>query len=1293
MTFLSLYNIINNLNNKKMKCKKEHVFHQEKIKNKSNIIESKATRNIAYSVDSNTGKKHYIIYHLYFLTIIIISLISEISTLDSIVEQSISTLNKKKDSSSAYYLSYSLQNSDIYKQTFNNSTSQKILNYTYEGNSDIFTYSNDSISSYDDIYLSLGKESNQIMLNKINFAYENRNGKQLDNLLTESDVLNIFVDISSQIRPSDFYSFGIINNNNTNGKVGGCTYSNFGFSYNKFVYSQREIKDLINYGQVSIVVFEDKAGLYTLIYQQDSIIVYSLDEYIKKVKEAIPDAPNLGINSTEFNFERLFLTGDPNLFNSANTYFSTKDSKKNNLIAQTNTALVIYNITVSSELSSIIYLQYSSSVYDFTKYIDITSTINQIDVYSNYLIICSSANIIFLEKVIDINNQASSWKLHQEFELSCVDIKIYSDTMYTVIKERGLFIFNLLNMEFINPYNNYLQLSPVLTHSRIIKIELLNKLNTKDSSSNNEEIDSEITTNNQVMLGILIQNEPSNRQNEFFIELDLREELYPKIFRIFTYENKISANYFSTDISLISYIYDRNSNSLIIIPRGVNTYAQSLSYIIDLPFDYQKSAYWEISLLYNYDFTTTLLLNGQDSILFLTEFIQRDSNLKCQFYNKGEYYLSLVKYYDCSKYISVLGRVRNDYCSYKLENKYIVNFGSEYRFWWYVLGGIGLLIVGVVVFIIIYKYNCFIRKKQESKIKPRKFYNDPKYLGIDVNEINVWDNDVNNDGGNNFKIVDNENGNNLIENKISNNNVNSAVNFNLSDFHNLDNNINHINKLNNNVINNTFFIKNNSNIDNNNFNKLYNNRETELNIISKRDDIDSDFLNNNLYQDVKIKNTHNKRELNDSRNNLNEESNIETKNAFIPNAILSRNRNRFFKSNKNDNMIAHTNDKTNETKLFNNEKKLETLNNNELCSCDFNLPDEENDINIKNSEDNDNKFYNHQYHEEEVNNDIMEMKNKDTSKNIIEESKIASSNPLILLNNSKNNQSNAKYSLKIFPIQKEDDINTKINLNNQNNLIFRNSNNKNVNNALDIDNNPQYYYFKEKSNVNENEGPLKNNDNVINQEYEANNLNNDNGGYYNTHSEIDKQHSVIQPGGKDEAHSLLKQTPYVDNSIKRSKNELMKGFEINNSDTIEENNNYLKQQFNEFRNKDKINTEANENLEDKYENSEIDDEHKSKHSIQENEDNICNIGNNSEIGIKEIAIYNNYDNKDKNDIGYNDKVISKTNKLPPLKNKNFNNNKDITINEKIQKANGSASLDKEKGIEESVIVDDVDYLY
>lgn len=639
------------------------------------------------------------------------------------------------------------------------------------------------------INFELPSEDSQIIMSKtyifkidnpdIFNEYDNFNQREIikSNLNDRNLAINadgvIDYKIDSNINPNFYYNYNsdMINlslNKISNDPFFDCTFSNDGMIFEFLTYNVSIIK-IDNFGAISFAIFNDSKGIYIVLSQEQKLVVMKLDTYIENIMKNIPNSQLSLLEIDELNFINIFVVGNSINFRNNQNMVNFQRNINNFLIGLTDSSIQIYKLINSNELSSIIYIRFYAAINNLKDYVVSIDNITKLEMNENYIFICQPYLITILEKS---RFSMTQWTLVKKLNYNCIDIQLHNEILYIAIQSRGLFTFDIKTLNFFNDFISNETFKPIYSHPRITKLDLIS------NSSNND------------YLGIMIRNEPETNENEFFLELELFNPRIPTINRVFLSKDRIVTYNISSDYQMKSFLYDRLNKRYITLSRGTKQTNYPLTYTVRDNIDISQGSnnLWDISVIYNNDYEPSLLSNGSGkTVINFLHYKFSKSKLDCKLLYKGDYCLTYVTNYDCSFYDSKSLKMTNQICKSVFSSIYSVDKGKNLKPLWIILGIIGLIIFVIILFVIIYKYNCFIyNRKNPNPLKNDKtpYYNDPKNLGIDVNEIDLFNDLRNNDNflyNSNF-LLNNNSGNQSNYYNIVTKNDNYALNSNNQNF-------------------------------------------------------------------------------------------------------------------------------------------------------------------------------------------------------------------------------------------------------------------------------------------------------------------------------------------------------------------------------------------------------------------------------------------------------------------------------------------------------------------------------
>lgn len=366
-------------------------------------------------------------------------------------------------------------------------------------------------------------------------------------------------------------------------------------------------------------------------------------------------------------------------------------------------------------------------------------TITKYGTYKDTIIISTlEKGLVFINK----NSQSGKWEpeffdsvtfKNEKHKLKIRDMSINKNTIYIICEQYGMKIFDLKEKIFTQFEFN---------HPHLLKFDS----NFRDNMPS-------------PFYGLLIDN--SNQEvNEFFIELKLKDynEYAPQINRIFISGNKSAKSPYympqQNKNGLVSYtnqmnlgvIFDKLNQRILLIDRGVPSFAKSYTYKIDL----QNINFFEdinqkeildkyisnLNSIYNNssfndlingnlnnlnpeifvfstkmdEFKPAILLNYSNNLTILfTEIKNSNVTFTCQFNDDGNFKMNFVYNSVCRKDYSWNSFDSYGFCPIFLTVPLQVQGGINLAMW-IIIGVIGLALFMLVVFIIC----CFKGKKGQN---------------------------------------------------------------------------------------------------------------------------------------------------------------------------------------------------------------------------------------------------------------------------------------------------------------------------------------------------------------------------------------------------------------------------------------------------------------------------------------------------------------------------------------------------------------------------------------------------
>lgn len=557
-----------------------------------------------------------------------------------------------------------------------------------------------------------------------------------NNFIKDNNLLNI-----------NKYNLTKFDNNKYYNKQGNCVFANNGVKTDKMMFELNSIS-LANYNNINLIIIKDVPGINVMFIKESKVIHIPLDNYIKKVNLNLPGSPGLGFDSTLYNFNKLLV------------FKSIINNKLVSiLLAQSNNFIVLWKLNNSEENNSIVYIDYFTSIS--SKFYFSSNKIENLGICNNYLFICTSDTGLFILEYFN-----NGWKLIKTYNEICINIITNKRVVYVAIKDKGLFIYDTMNLSFYNPNKSNTKNNDFIYYSvfnasyiKQMDIMLYNSLNYDTSL---------LKSRSKYYVSILYNYENTHNNNsnddmnknlkkhnkDFYMEIDVTNEYLPKLLRVFVVKNK-SSNFNSFILSnndkIKNYIYfiDTISYNLYISSM------YSLKLENELIFSYKYDSIFH-SMIYDKKIRSFSLLSEEDNryivlssnnnIILLSNITISNSVLKCNFFTSGEYsFLSIINY-DCSDYLSDTNSNIYSYCSSLTNISVNISISKKMLPLWIALSIILGLTIILTILIFIYKYSHYISKFKLSNNKIQvsksqvKLYNNPKFLGIELDDIKIENN-------------------------------------------------------------------------------------------------------------------------------------------------------------------------------------------------------------------------------------------------------------------------------------------------------------------------------------------------------------------------------------------------------------------------------------------------------------------------------------------------------------------------------------------------------------------------
>lgn len=280
---------------------------------------------------------------------------------------------------------------------------------------------------------------------------------------------------------------------------------------------------------------------------------------------------------------------------------------------------------------------------------------------------------------------------------------------------------------------------------------------------------------NTKYLGITMKT--TDQINDFFLELNVDDELYPEINKIFLSSELNTAKHYMVLDLFLGLFYDPSKNSLLIIRRGMlnNIPFQTYKYDLSKYFSISENSDIVVTSLYNpsTELNEFFIVDNTNSIThIISDFDYGTDRMYCKFDDIGSYNVTLEKYSEaCSDSLSY--NYAYSYCDFiiYLNFQAIGEDLTSFALMGVVLGSLGGLIFLIFLFFFIVKTECcrdfsMFTGKKKPKARPTReelyvdnYLTKKKDLKKRMNVPNDTEENIvsGNDLRNNFQLNNNSN--------------------------------------------------------------------------------------------------------------------------------------------------------------------------------------------------------------------------------------------------------------------------------------------------------------------------------------------------------------------------------------------------------------------------------------------------------------------------------------------------------------------------------------------------------
>lgn len=469
--------------------------------------------------------------------------------------------------------------------------------------------------------------------------------------------------ISTTVVPSNYFNTSSYNSGASeqglrNASIG-CLYTNPGPSYIQTELASVGIDNLVNLWYWNMGLTSGETGIRLVqIQNANSNPTYSSVEHFL----AQHNSNNQYTSISNIQFTKLFLDVDV-----------TDYTKGTFMVAalSTDSRLFVYNITDKN---------YSDlPISEFGVFVLDTAAEMSEFVYEDGKIVVSTKNmgmIIYTKKTDGTWDTTSitSYTPDPSVNLQIIDMVSLNNLVYIIIENYGMVTFDIVKMQF-NP-NHF-------SHPSLVQIDY-----TMNSNMN--------------YIGVTVNNNPPSVP-EFFIEFahNFDSPGNPLVNKVFISEKNVPVQNIATDMMLgVTYVFDTDSNSLIMLIRGTPNSLLIYNYILNLS-NLTTFTQTNLSLFlfsaYNV-FYPYLVIDQNGNYYTVGQFTFPRNTLTCDIYDSGVYDIEFNAPGDCSYFDN-----NNDfhYTTCWVNSTFTIPIGgngSNLTALWVILA---LLIVAAIVIIVV----------------------------------------------------------------------------------------------------------------------------------------------------------------------------------------------------------------------------------------------------------------------------------------------------------------------------------------------------------------------------------------------------------------------------------------------------------------------------------------------------------------------------------------------------------------------------------------------------------------
>lgn len=463
----------------------------------------------------------------------------------------------------------------------------------------------------------------------------------------------------------------------------------------------------------------DRLGVYFLLYNNNTINIDNVQKFIIENKS--------GLDISTIEFRNLFVIDQPY-------------EEKTFLVCETIDQMLIFYELIINKYGQLYYMYYHTSLRPT---LDNNATvITDVDYVRESILVSSDKGLLVYEK--DKKNKTNEIVEEEtsenEPEPNNNGVLISREATYTLIRNMPLFITND-GFKRAFEINNIIVLEKmiyVLVQGygiKIIEINAFGFVNYDFRHKNLKHIDLVVNPLlNTKYLGITFVD--SFDQQEFFMELNVDDEIYPEINKIFLSSKSNTRSHYITLDLFLGMFYDPNDNTLLVIRRGMlnNIPFQTYKYNLNSLFRVSEDAQIVVTSLYNPETELNELFivdNNSFNAYILSDFSHTTDEMYCKFLDIGNYNVTLEKYSEICE-SSLEYKYAYSYCDFMI----YLNFRAigedmrDFTLMGIILGTLLGFIFLLFTFFIIVKTQCckdfsmFTGKKHKSRPTREELYID-----------------------------------------------------------------------------------------------------------------------------------------------------------------------------------------------------------------------------------------------------------------------------------------------------------------------------------------------------------------------------------------------------------------------------------------------------------------------------------------------------------------------------------------------------------------------------------------